>query len=123
MNTIKVFISQPMRDKTFEEITKEREAIIEAMKKMVAMSEDANRPQVEIIDSLLKEQSTPVNDLGKSLQFLSQADIAIFAEGWEKANGCSIEHSVCERYGIDIAHCHKNNDEMNIVIMSPPRPR
>ena len=125
MDTMKVFISQPMRGKTFEEITEEREAIIETMKKMVAMSEDANGPSIEIVDSLLKEQSTPVNDLGKSLQFLSQADLAIFAEGWEDANGCSIEHSVCEKYDISIAHCYKSgvrDGELDIVMMTPPKP-
>ena len=117
MDTIKVFISQPMRGKTLEEITQEREKIIETM-----IEYQDGSAKIEIIDSVFKEQSTPVNDLGKSLQLLSQADVAIFAEGWENANGCSIEHLVCEKYDITIGHCSKTDKGMDIFIMGEPKP-
>ena len=57
MATYKVFISQPMRNRTNEEIEEE------------------------------------------SIKLLSEADIVIFAKGWEEARGCIIEHECCEKYG------------------------
>lgn len=38
--------------------------------------------------------------LAKSLEVLSQADIAFFAERWENYKGCKIEHQCCLDYGI-----------------------
>lgn len=93
----KLFISQPMNGKSDEEILREREKAIEEAKK--ALGED-----VEVIDSFF--QSTPVDArplwfLGKSLELLSTADIAYFAQGWEKARGCRIEHECTVEYGIN----------------------
>lgn len=76
----KLFISQPMKDKSDEEILKERENAIKSAEKLLG-------EPVEIIDSFF--QSAPVDArplwfLGKSLELLSTADIAYFAKGWEK---------------------------------------
>ena len=94
----KLFISQPMKGKTDEEILKERQMAIEKARN--ALSED-----VEVIDSFF--QSAPVDTkplwfLGKSLELLSTADIAYFADGWENARGCKIEHECAIQYGIKI---------------------
>lgn len=94
----KLFISQPMKGKTDEEILKERQMAIEKARN--ALSED-----VEVIDSFF--QSAPVDAkplwfLGKSLELLSTADIAYFADGWENARGCKIEHECAIQYGIMI---------------------
>ena len=72
-----------MKGKTDEEILKERQMAIEKVRN--ALSED-----VEVIDSFF--QSAPVDAkplwfLGKSLELLSTADIAYFADGWENARG------------------------------------
>ena len=92
----KLFISQPMRDKTDEEILAEREKAVKVAKEM--LNED-----VEVIDSFF--QSAPVGAkplwfLGKSLELLSGADIAYFAKDWQKARGCKIEHECAVEYGI-----------------------
>ena len=92
----KLFISQPMKDKTDEEILKEREVAIEKAKNVLG-------EEVEVIDSFF--QSAPVDAkplwfLGKSLELLADADIAYFAKGWEDARGCVIEHECAVRYGI-----------------------
>ena len=92
----KLFISQPMKGKTDEEILKERQMAIEKARN--ALSED-----VEVIDSFF--QSAPVDAkplwfLGKSLELLSTADIAYFADGWANARGCKIEHECAIQYGI-----------------------
>lgn len=93
---MKVFISQPMKDKTEKEIVDQRKRIEDYIKSEV--DED-----VEIIDSYIQnapDECNPVFFLGLSLQFLSQADLAVFAQGYENARGCVIEREVCNRYGI-----------------------
>lgn len=93
---MKVFISQPMKDKTEKEILDQRKRIEDYIKSEV--DED-----VEIIDSYVQDapdECNPVFFLGLSLQFLSQADLAVFAQGYENARGCVIEREVCNKYGI-----------------------
>lgn len=92
----KLFISQPMRDKSDEEILSEREKAIQAAR--VELQED-----VEVIDSYFQgapADARPLWFLGKSLELLSTADIAYFAPGWENARGCRIEKMCAEEYGI-----------------------
>lgn len=93
----KLFISQPMRGKSDEEIQMEREKAIKAAEELIG-------EPVEVIDSFF--QSAPVDAkplwfLGKSLELLADADVAYFAEGWEEARGCKIEHTCAVEYGID----------------------
>lgn len=97
---MKLFISQPMKGKTDEEILAVRKKAIESAKKYL----DANE-EVEVIDSFF--QSAPVDAkplwfLGKSLELLSTADVAYFAKGWEGARGCRIENTCAIEYGIEV---------------------
>ena len=95
----KLFISQPMRGLKDEEILKAREKIRKKAEKVIG-------EPVELIDSFIKEypgeinKSVPVYYLGKSIQLLSQADIAYFGGDWRNARGCLIEHEVARQYGI-----------------------
>lgn len=94
----KLFISQPMRDKTDEEILAEREKAVKVTKKM--LNED-----VEVIDSFFQEAPADVKPLwflGKSLELLSGADIAYFVKGWQTARGCRIENTCAIEYGIPV---------------------
>ena len=97
----KLFISQPMRGFSDEEMLKAREEILIKAEKKIG-------EPVELIDSFIEEdlkeinKSIPVYYLGKSIDFLSQADIAYFGEGWKNARGCKIEHEIAVQYGIDI---------------------
>ena len=94
----KLFISQPMKDKTNDEILKEREKAIAAARKY--LGED-----VEVIDSFFfffSHEARPLWFLGKSLELLSTADIAYFAKGWDSARGCKIEHDCAVAYDIDV---------------------
>lgn len=86
-----------MRGKTNDEILLERETAIEIAQQVIG-------EQVEIIDSFFQEAPTdakPLWYLGESLKLLSEADVAYFAKGWEKARGCKIEHTCAVEYGID----------------------
>ena len=77
----KLFISQPMRDKTDEEIKSERNEIIQRVKERYPHEE------IEVIDSFFEtapHNAKPLWFLGKSLELLSTADIVYFAKGWEE---------------------------------------
>ena len=94
----KLFISQPMRDKTDEEILAERERAIESAKEH--LGED-----VEVIDSFFKDaphDAKPLWYLAKSLELLATADVAYFCKDWDKYRGCRIENTCAIEYGIDV---------------------
>lgn len=95
---MKLFISQPMKDKTNEEIKEERAKIINEVQEKFG--------EVEVIDSFFENaphDAKPLWFLGKSLELLSTADVAYFANGWENYRGCKIEHECAVQYGITIA--------------------
>lgn len=93
----KLFISQPMRGKSNEEIIAER------VKAVKAAAEKLGEP-VEVIDSFFKDApatAAPLWFLGKSLELLADADIVYFCPGWDTARGCKIEHQCAVEYGIE----------------------
>ena len=95
---IKIFISQPMRDKTNEQIEAERARAVETVKSHYG-------DDVEIIDSFFKDaphEAKPLWFLGKSFELLSAADVAYFVKGWDKYRGCKMEHMAAMEYGIDV---------------------
>ena len=88
---MKIMISQPMRGKTNEQIRKEREELIEELK----------RQGHEVIDTVLDitECKSPIYYLSKSIELLDKADAVVFMKGWQEARGCRIEHEVALEYG------------------------
>ena len=92
MHALKCFISQPMKNKTIEQIKNEREKVIEFL----------HRNDMKEIPSIFENNEDPVYALGESIKLMANADYAYFMKGWNKARGCIIEHEVCERYGIPI---------------------
>lgn len=68
-----------------------------------------------LLDTVVNEAPEGSNEacfcLGRSIMMLSEADVAIFAVGWEKARGCVIEHKVCEEYGIPFINDFEDVDE------------
>jgi hypothetical protein len=94
----KLFISQPMRGLTDDEIMAAR--IEAADNAEIALGED-----VDVIDSFAQcqpdeDENEPLWYLGWSLQLLASADVIYFAPGWEDARGCRIEHQCAVEYGI-----------------------
>ncbi len=88
-----------MRDKTNEEIKRERARAVEAAK---AFLDDE---EAEVIDSFFEgapHDAKPLWFLGKSLELLSTADVAYFVKGWEKYRGCRIEQLAAAQYGIQM---------------------
>ena len=96
----KVFISQPMRGLTDEQIKAHREEVIEKIKEMF-------NNDVEIIDSFFEGESTPDNPLellGKSISMLNDINYIYMCAGWENARGCTIEHECALKYGIGVIY-------------------
>ena len=94
----RIFISQPMKDKTDEQILKERERAVSAVK------EKFNGEDVEAIDSFFQSaphDAKPLWFLGKSLEILSTADVAYFIGEWKNYRGCKIENTCAKEYGIE----------------------
>ncbi|MDD7757654.1 MAG: DUF4406 domain-containing protein [Clostridiales bacterium] len=95
----KVFISQPMKDKTNQEIEQERKKIIEKVERYFG--------EVEVIDSFFKDaphDAKPLWFLGKSLELLSNANVIVLGKGWECSRGCRIEHECAIQYGISVIY-------------------
>lgn len=90
---MKIFISQPMKGFSEEEIRHNR---MKAVKKIKSLYGD----DVEIIDSYIDGGDTPLWCLGKSIELLSTADVAYFLKGWNTARGCRIEYMCADNYGI-----------------------
>ena len=77
---MKVFIVQLMKDREDLEISIEREKI---------------KKKVEEI------YPNEAIDIGKSLLLLSEADLVVFANGYQNGRGCRIEEQVAYTYGIN----------------------
>ena len=97
---MKIFISQPMRGKTQEEILSERERGIAFIKEQYPTEE------VEIIDTYFKDfDGNRLQFLGKSIMDgLAKADIALFIGDFETYDGCCCEHFVAVKYGVQVRY-------------------
>ena len=107
----KLFISQPMRGKTDEEILAVRAQAVQSAERVLG-------EEVEVIDSFFKDAVVPSTVLsrplwfpGESLKLLSGADVAYFAEGWEDARGCRIEHECAVEYGITTIEDYRRSEK------------
>lgn len=95
---MRVFISQPMKDKTNEEIIEERERAEKKIK------ERYPNEKIEIIESFFKDaphDAKPLYFLAKSLELLSTADVAYFIGDWRNYRGCRTEFECAVQYGIE----------------------
>lgn len=96
---MKIFISQPMRDKTDEQIKSERAKAVDKVKKMYPDE------KVEILDTFFEgapHDAKPLWFLGKSIQYLGNADIAYFIGDWRNYRGCCAENYVAKKYGVKV---------------------
>jgi hypothetical protein len=90
----KVFVSQPMRDKTEEQIKSERDAALKAFK-------EARGPYT-LIDTYFKDfDGNRLQFLGKSIsEGLALADVALFIGDWENFDGCRCEQFIAAQYKV-----------------------
>lgn len=94
---MKVFISQPMSNRTDLEIMEERDEAIERIR--ATYGED-----VEVMNNYFDPAPDGARQLwflGKSFELLAISDIAYFIGDWKNYKGCRLEHMACQEYGID----------------------
>lgn len=98
MSKPRVFISLPMRGKSDEQIQYE----------MVGLTLLLEGLGYEVVDSLVTDgdgaRNMPLLCLSKSLEIMSGCDVVFFANGWEHAMGCCIEHDAAVNYGLEVIY-------------------
>lgn len=102
---MRVFISQPMAGRKVESIQAERDDILNALRKEC---DDIVEVPSFYNEAFKKYKNNLVYLLSMSIKMLADADLAVFAPGWEKARGCNIEHIICREYGIPLREFEDN---------------
>ena len=101
----KVFVSQAMQHSTPEKVHKERDAIMEKLKKVYPEHEFELIDQYHVDEPVEWKSKSPRElrwaRLGRSIEMMSHADIIVFAESALMKNyapGCMAEHTVAMSY-------------------------
>ena len=89
----RVFISQPMRGLSADQIVRARAAA------MARVGEVLEEPFL-VIDSILEGPENDIWYLGESIKRMADADVVYFATGWQRAKGCLVEFNVAGLYGL-----------------------
>lgn len=107
---MKVFISQPMKGLTDDEIKANRKKAID----LITLKYNGD---VEFIDSFIEEDAPKINNiatyyLGKSIETMADAEAVAFLPGYEKARGCMIEYNVARSYDYTIIMVDDNYENI-----------
>lgn len=105
--TKKAMISQPMAEKTEQEICETREKAIATLEKKGYSVVNTLFTDEWYSPEKMRERGVvqiPLCFLAKSLENMSLCHAAYFCKGWEQARGCRIEHEVAEKYGLDVIY-------------------
>lgn len=99
---LKIFLSQPMRGFTDEEIRTRRDNDIKQLYKYFG-----DQP-FEVIDTIFEQNATakhiPVEYLARSIAEMADADYIAMSYNFEQARGCLIEHKIAKEYGKKIIY-------------------
>ena len=92
---MKVFVSQPMRGKTEDEILNERAKALQTLQEQWL-------EEFEVIDTYFAHfDGNRLQFLGKSIsEGLALADVALFIGDWEHYDGCRCEQFIAMQYQI-----------------------
>lgn len=97
-------ISQPMNNKSDEEIKAVRAQATEYLESLgytVVNSYFADQYQLK---DAMQVANPPVYFLSKSIERMAECHAVYFANGWENARGCKIEHEIAVAYGIEVLY-------------------
>ena len=108
---MKVFLSQPMRGKTHEEILSSIREVQEFLTKYL------DSTNIEIIESYSprNKDKEPLVALGDSIKDLVKADLAVFLNDWNQYRGCIIEHHTAKIYEIPHIFVRSENGLLRVV--------
>lgn len=108
---MKVFLSQPMRGKTHEEILSSIREVQEFLTKYL------DSTNIEIIESYSprNKDKEPLVALGDSIKDLAKADLVVFLNDWNQYRGCIIEHHTAKIYEIPHISVRSENGLLRVV--------
>lgn len=108
---MKVFLSQPMRGKTHEEILSNIHEVQEFLTKYLGST------NIEIIESYFPKNKSkePLVALGDSIKMLANADLAVFLDDWNQYRGCIIEHHTAKIYEVPHISVKSENGLLKVV--------
>lgn len=89
-----IFVSMPMNGKTDEEILNKIREIEHKFPQDTVTSGFVN------YDYLPQTNNTLVYCLSWAIEEIGYCDAVYFAQGWQTARGCQIEHDICMEYDI-----------------------
>ena len=93
-----IFISVGMHGRSDYEVCEE---LARAYRELRGMYGEA----IKILDNFRMENTgehSRLYYLGEAIKKLGKCDACYFCKGWQEYKGCTIEHQVCELYGIEI---------------------
>ena len=95
----KLYISQPMRGKSMNDIMAERKRLV------TEAAAELHTDDILVLDTLfINHDKPPLETLGRSLEKMAEADAVIFAPGWRNARGCRVEHLAASEYDLIVIH-------------------
>lgn len=108
---MKVFLSQPMRGKTHEEILSNIREVQEFLTKYL------DSTNIEIIESYSPKNKSkePLVALGDSIKMLANADLAVFLDDWNQYRSCIIEHHTAKIYEVPHISVRSENGLLKVV--------
>ena len=108
---MKIFLSQPMRGKTHEEILSSIREVQEFLTKYL------DSTNIEIIESYSprNKDKEPLVALGDSIKDLAKADLVVFLNDWNQYRGCIIEHHTAKIYEIPHISIKSENGLLKVV--------
>lgn len=105
--TLKIFIAQPMSGVPDEEVEEIREKVTKLMKNKygddIEIIDQFHVPEEEMAKEPLARPG--IHLLGRSIQFLADADLVVFVGDFLHAKGCCVELAVCKEYDIPFEVC------------------
>ena len=97
-----VFILQPMVGLTNDELKKYRSKVLDMIQRRYPTE------KIHLINPPCPYYPSSHNEsvwtLGKSLEYIAQADLVFFLKYWEISYMCSLQHLICHYYRIPIAY-------------------
>lgn len=93
---MKVFVSQPTKDRSQAELDAEHIRALAEIREVLGN----DIVEVPMIGPRQLSGQHPVYCLGLNLQMMCQADVVFFVPGWIDSRACCLEYDVCKQYGI-----------------------
>lgn len=101
---LNIFISQPMNNKSKEEIFIKRKQLIEKVQNYFQTDDLKFMKSYFEIKHSKRLKNESLYFLSKSLKVLSKSDVIIMASGWENSRGCRIEYECARLYDIMVIY-------------------